>query len=265
MSTLSANPRLFRGGVKYYLKYRSTYPSLLIDRVAWLCQITATSRVLDLGCGPGILARAFAPFCGAVVGVDPEPDMIEAAKKHLADYADKASFLCASTHELSEDMGTFSMVTIGRAFHWMDRGATLDLLDKLIDERGAVVLFRDPAVKVPENEWRKAFDRVFDDFASTEAARLGAQTLLMATDEAHLLRSAFRKLERISTVVTRSLTIDHLIGRAFSMAGTSPDDLKERLPAFEEAMRSALAPFAAEGRLVEITEPQALIARRESA
>lgn len=264
MSAPNVNPRLFRGSVPYYLKYRSAYPSLLVDRVAWLCGVTATSRVLDLGSGPGILARAFAPLCGEVVCVDPEPDMIDAAREHLADFAGRARFVCASAHELSENMGMFSVVVIGRAFHWMDRAATLGILDGMIGERGAVVLFRDPALKLPENDWRKEFDRVFDEFASTETSRLGAVTLPTAIDEAHLLRSPFRALERISSVATRSLTIDDAIGRAFSMAGTSPEDLMDRLPAFEEAMRSALTPFAKDGRLVEITEPQALIARRRA-
>ncbi|MEZ4294049.1 MAG: class I SAM-dependent methyltransferase [Polyangiaceae bacterium] len=256
------DPRLFRGTVKYYLKYRSTYPVRLIERVAWLCQLTRSSRVLDLGSGPGILARAFAPHCGEVVCVDPEPGMIEMAREHLADLGSKASFLCASAEEMPCSLGPFSLVAIGRAFHWMDRTATLKRLDSMLDTSGAVVLFRDPAMKLPENDWRKEFDAVFSAFATTEAARLGARTLPIAIDEAHLLRSSFCELERISAVETRSLTIDHAVGRAFSMAGASPGDLGDRLPAFEEAMRSALAPFAPSGTLTEITEPQALIARR---
>ena len=263
MNIPTFDSRLFRGTAKYYLRYRSTYPDGLIQRVARICQLSGASRVLDLGCGPGILARAFAPYCGEVVAVDPEPDMIAAAQDHLAGLAGKARFLRAGAHELARDLGSFSVVVIGRAFHWMDRRATLDVLDQLIDRTGAVVLFRDPALKLPENAWRKEFDRIFSEFAASDAARQGAQPLDTAIDEAHLLRSSFSRLERISTVETHVRSIEYLIGRGFSMAGTSPDDLLDKRPAFEDAMRSALTPFAADGKLLEITEPQALIARRQ--
>jgi ubiquinone/menaquinone biosynthesis C-methylase UbiE len=259
-----ADPRLFKGTADYYLKFRSRYPDLLIKRVAQLCNLRSTARVLDLGCGPGTLVRAFAPFCGVIIGVDPEPRMIAAAKQYVIGSGCKTEFICASAHELSVNIGTFSLVTIGRAFHWMDRKATLEMLDTIVDPQGAVALFRDPATKLPENAWRTAFDRVFSRFATTEVARLGAQKVSIAVDEAYLLRSAFSHLERISTFQIRSLTVEQLIGRAFSMAGTSPDDLMDKRSDFENALREALAPFLSHGQLTEITEPQALIARRES-
>src|ERR1700712_6023925 len=37
-------------------------------------------RLLDLGAGPGILAIGFAPYCRDVVGVDPEPGMVQASR-----------------------------------------------------------------------------------------------------------------------------------------------------------------------------------------
>ena len=259
------NPRLFKGTVDYYLKFRTVYPNSLIERVAQLCNLSSTARVLDLGCGPGILVRAFAPLCGQVIGVDPEPRMIEAAKQYVIECGGKVDFICASAHELSADIGTFSLVTIGRAFHWMDRKATLEMLNSMVDPLGAVVLFRDPAVELPENAWRTAFDAIFAQFASTRAARMGAEKLDKAVDEAYLLRSAFNRLERISTFQIRNLTVEHLIGRAFSMAGTSPEDLMDKRDDFEAALRQALAPFASNGWLTEVTEPQALIGRRDPA
>jgi len=36
--------------------------------------------LLDIGCGPGLLAIDFAPFVGSCTGLDPESAMIEAAK-----------------------------------------------------------------------------------------------------------------------------------------------------------------------------------------
>jgi ubiquinone/menaquinone biosynthesis C-methylase UbiE len=255
-------PNLFAGTVDYYLQYRSHYPERLIDRVAQLCQLGADAAVLDLGCGPGLLARAFAPHCSRVVGVDPAPGMLAAAQRYIHPYEDKARFVCASAHELSPGFGSFHLAVIGRAFHWMDRAATLRTLASMIEPGGAVVLFRAPSLNLAQNAWRAEFDRIFAEFASSDAARQGAEKNPYAQDEEALLASPFNCLERISTVEIRKLTPEHLIGRAFSMAGTSPQDLGEKLPLFVDAMRRALSGFTRDGVLSEITEPQALIARR---
>jgi SAM-dependent methyltransferase len=253
---------LFSGTVDYYLQYRSHYPNRLIDRVADLCQLSTNAAVLDLGCGPGLLARAFAPYCGRVVGVDPAPAMLAAAERHIRPYEAKAHFVCASAHEMSPRLGSFHLAVIGRAFHWMDRAATLHTLASMVEPTGAVVLFRDPSLSLEQNAWRAEFDRIFAEFASSEPARQGAEKSPYSQDEEALLASQFNCLERYSTVEIRLLTVDHLIGRAFSMAGTSPQDLGEKLPAFVDAMREVLSRFTEQGVLTEITEPQALVARR---
>ena len=54
--------RRFRSAAQYYLSGRPFYSSLLIRRVVELCDLDATHRMLDLGCGPGQLAAAFVPF-----------------------------------------------------------------------------------------------------------------------------------------------------------------------------------------------------------
>lgn len=47
------------------------------------CGLRFSARVLDLGCGPGQLAVAFARLGATVTAIDPEPDMLAAAR-HLA-------------------------------------------------------------------------------------------------------------------------------------------------------------------------------------
>jgi trans-aconitate methyltransferase len=55
-------PRRFRTAAAHYLAGRVAYPPRLISRVAEICGLEASGRLLDLGCGPGQLAKAFAPF-----------------------------------------------------------------------------------------------------------------------------------------------------------------------------------------------------------
>ncbi|HEY7581430.1 MAG TPA: hypothetical protein VH855_27860, partial [Acetobacteraceae bacterium] len=63
--------RRFRSAARYYLTGRPAYAPRLIQHVARMAGVTRECRVLDLGCGPGVLAGAFAPLAGAVLAMDP--------------------------------------------------------------------------------------------------------------------------------------------------------------------------------------------------
>jgi len=71
-------PRRFQSTVPYYARYRLGYPRLLIRRVVALAGLSPGDGVLDLGCGPGLLALPFAQEGMAVTAVDPEPEMLAA-------------------------------------------------------------------------------------------------------------------------------------------------------------------------------------------
>ena len=77
--------------------------------------------LIDLGTGPGLLALGFAPYVGRIVGVDPEPAMIAAATEAAARASQALTLIEGKAEELPADIGSFDVVTIGRALHWMDR------------------------------------------------------------------------------------------------------------------------------------------------
>jgi ubiquinone/menaquinone biosynthesis C-methylase UbiE len=137
--------RRFRSAAKYYLSGRPSYSSLLIHRVAEVCALNSTHKILDLGSGPGQLAMAFAPLVSEVTAVDPEPEMLEIGKKNASSGDFKIKFVQGSSYDLGPQFGRFQAATIGRAFHWMDRATTLKLLDAMIEREGAVVVQRQPS------------------------------------------------------------------------------------------------------------------------
>jgi hypothetical protein len=53
----------------------------------------------------------------------------------------------------------------------MDRTATLNLLDTMIESSGAVVLFNDSHPEVPENSWHSSFNKV-EDLPQLSALRI---------------------------------------------------------------------------------------------
>src|SRR5262245_29320373 len=110
-------PGRFHTAARFYLQGRPPYAAALIRRVAQLCGVGPASRVLDLGCGPGSLALAFAPLVGQVVGIDPEPEMLRVAREDVARAGLRIDYREGSSRELGTDLGRFRLVVIGRAFH----------------------------------------------------------------------------------------------------------------------------------------------------
>ena len=72
----SFEPRRFRSTVPYYTRYRLAYPESLVRRVAGMVGLVPGDAVMDLGCGPGLLALPFARLGMRVTAIDPEPDML---------------------------------------------------------------------------------------------------------------------------------------------------------------------------------------------
>jgi cyclopropane fatty-acyl-phospholipid synthase-like methyltransferase len=257
------NAARFKSAAQHYLSGRPAYPARLTDMVAGLCSLPANGRVLDLGCGPGQLAMAFAPHAGSVLAVDPEPEMLSLCQKQ----ATERGYLHietrqGSSQDLNAGFGRFDLVVIGRAFHWMDRVATLKQLDQMIEPSGAIVLFADRHPKVPANAWREAFDEIVDRYASADPGRAMRKSPNWVRHEAVLLDSSFCLLERHSVFDRYTLSFERIADRALSRSSTSSARLGQEAEAMVSELRSRLFPDAAGNALTEVVEAEALIARR---
>ncbi len=168
---MASEPGRFHTAALHYLQGRPAYAPALIRRVAQVCGLGAGHRVLDLGCGPGQLALAFAPLAGQVVAVDPEPEMLRIAREEAARAGLPIEFREGSSRDLGPEFGLFRLAVIGRAFHWMDRAETLRRLDAVIEPAGAAVLFGDDHPPLPDNRWHEAFDKLIDRYAEGDPER----------------------------------------------------------------------------------------------
>ena len=74
------DPARYRSAAAHYERGRVPYASALLRRVAEVTGLGSKHRVLDLGCGPGPLARGLAPLVGEVVAIDPSPEMLAEAR-----------------------------------------------------------------------------------------------------------------------------------------------------------------------------------------
>jgi SAM-dependent methyltransferase len=262
--TVPFEPHRFRSTVPYYVRYRVPYPNRLIAFVAEGCGLERASHVLDLGCGPGQLAIAFARLGSTVTAIDPEPSMLAAARECAAAAGVSLKTIEGSSYDLNPTLGHFRLVTLGRSFHWMDRDATLAVLDRMIERGGAIALFGDKRIETRGADWRALLERLQQEFVPELATERRERKKTEEPDELVLLRSAFFSLERHGVIVMRRLGADDIVGRAYASSTTSPAALGERRPAFEEALREGLAGLAPTGEFSEIVEVTALIARRSA-
>jgi SAM-dependent methyltransferase len=264
MSQPDYEPRRFRANVPYYARYRLPYPEALIGRIVAAVGLRRGDSVLDLGAGPGLLAVPFARAGMSVTAVDPEPDMLTALRDAAAEAGLAIDIHRGSSFEMPEGIGPFRLVTIGRAFHWMDRSATVDRLDRLIGQGGAIALVHDDHPATVENAWRSALRDLADRYGRSDAAHVrSSRSHEYRTHESVLMDSPFSQLERVGIVIRRQLTADDIVGLAYSLSALSPEKLGGRARAFESELRAELARLSPEGRFTEIAELSALIARRE--
>jgi SAM-dependent methyltransferase len=258
------DPHRFRTTVPFYARYRLGYPQSLIARVAAIAGLKPGDRVLDLGCGPGLLAVALARLGMGVTAVDPEPEMLEAAQAEARAVGVEIDLHRGSSYDLPAGIGPFALVTMGRAFHWMDRAETPKALDRLVLPNGALALFEDEHPKTAENRWRNVLlEEVGVRYGADEAPHRAARKRPdYRTHESMLLDSPFSVLESVGVIVRREITADEIVGLAYSLSVMAPQKLGDRAAAFEADLRRELATLSPEGRFREIAELRALIARR---
>ncbi len=262
MNTLPFEPRRFRSTAAYFARFRVPYPQSLIADVAERVKLGPDDRVLDLGCGPGLLAIAFARLGMEVLGLDPEAEMLAAAREDAAAAGVAIRFEEGSSYDLSAELGTFRLATMGRSFHWMDRSATLAALDGLIQPGGAIALFHDHRIAT-KPDWPVVFDLVSEKYMPEGSLlRRLKRDKQWLVHESVLLDSVFSDLATVGRVIARTITADDIVGRALSMSATSPEALGNRRESFEAEMRARLAEISPSGAFSEIVRPEALIAFR---
>lgn len=243
----------FLAAAAHYRAGRVPYPATLIARVAEFAGLGVEHRVLDLGCGPGMLALAFAPRVAEVVALDPSAAMLAEARAAAAGRAN-IRFLQSDSTQLAALAGPFRLVTMGRSFHWMDRPATLAALERLVDPAGLIALFDDAWPELPVNAWRKTWQAIrcrhFPEEDMLHHRRSG-----WVRHEGVLLDSAFCRLERHGVLVHRTIDAAALVERALSMSTTSAPGAEA--DAMVAEMRGELA-----GVHEEVVESVALLAWR---
>jgi ubiquinone/menaquinone biosynthesis C-methylase UbiE len=242
----------FRGEVAdFYDRYRRGYPRAVIDTVVDGLRLTGDDIVIDLGCGTGQLTLAMASRVRAVLGVDPEPDMVLRARRRAESAGVRnASWAIGSDAEigaLAALLGHRSVgaVTIAQALHWMSPETLFPALSTLVRPGGGVaVVTNGEPLWLQRRPWSQALRDWLENWLGT------VLTKSCGTDEAAQRRyrqalagAGFAVRETVLSY-RDVLTVEQIIGGVYSALPV------DRLP--DPAERNDLA-----NELAEILVPHA--------
>jgi len=114
---------------------------LRLDYIAERCNGLSGKRVLDVGCGGGILAESMAALGAQVTGIDLSEKAIGVARLHQLESATKVDYrLIAAEALAAETAGTFDVVTCMELLeHVPDPASTIAACATLVRPSGRVV------------------------------------------------------------------------------------------------------------------------------
>ena len=124
----------FAGAASGYARFRPSYPAALVDWVLAEAGVRPGDRVADVGCGTGILTRLLAVRGFAVVGIDPNEDMLAEARAA----GGEAEYRRGEAATTRIDDASVALVTVAQAFHWFDTDRALAEFHRILIPTGHV-------------------------------------------------------------------------------------------------------------------------------
>src|SRR5262245_25539665 len=76
---------LYEGSAPFYVRGRLPYAAGLADRLGEVLLLNGHGRLIDVGCGPGVLTLTLAHRFEEAIGVDPDAGMLAEAERRAAD------------------------------------------------------------------------------------------------------------------------------------------------------------------------------------
>lgn len=131
----------FTGLAEGYARNRPSYPPAALECLIREARLTRNSTVVDVGCGTGIATRLLAERGLRVIGVEPNVDMLRAAKTTpTANSCLPIEYVLAKAEKTGLQSGIAAAVTAFQAFHWFDQQAALAEFHRLLEPEGYLAI-----------------------------------------------------------------------------------------------------------------------------
>jgi SAM-dependent methyltransferase len=195
----------FSATVDLYARHRPDYPASAFAAIAELSGVRPPARVLDLGCGTGISSRALARFGYDVVGVDPNDDMLDEARRGGEAVAYRRGE-CTAT---GLDAASVALVVAAQAFHWFPIEATVAECKRVLEPGRPFAALWNRRAKTPFLDAYEALIRAHStDYAGLTGVDETIDAIVAAPSVARAERRSLRNEQRLDR--------EGLRGRAWS-------------------------------------------------
>jgi ubiquinone/menaquinone biosynthesis C-methylase UbiE len=234
---------LFKGTAWYYARYRPAYPAEVFQLIRKKFGLNGSGCLLDLGCGPGDLAIPLAQYFEKVVALDTDGDMLDEGRQKAAQAGTKnIQWVYGKAEEMPDDLGPFKLVTIGRAFHWMEQKTVLERVIPGIKEGGGLALVGESGrIWQGGAAWQAVVREVIQRYLG-KVRRAGNGTFKVSgISWEDLLKEYFPQTEYVYTIPEKDVwNYQTLTGYLYSTSFCSRELLGEQVTQFEEDLKSAL-------------------------
>ena len=152
--------QVFDDVAEEYDRERPSYPDELIDAACRIAGLSAGDRVLEVGCGTGLLTASLVARGLRVDAVDPGANMLRLARRRVGSNA-QVHFHQGRFEEVALPEGAFAAAFSATAFHWIDPEVGWARAAGLLAPSGVLALLQN------SNVWAAA---TIDDWRALHAA-----------------------------------------------------------------------------------------------
>ena len=249
-----------------YDRYRHGYPAVTLEAIIRHLGVSRNDVAVDIGCGTGQLTIPLAQRTRAVLGVDPETDMLCGAHRRATD---------AGVHNAAWMLGTeqsvpllrrllgersVAVVTVAQALHWMDHRALFATVRPLLRDGGGIaVVTNGIPLWLQDTGWSRAVKTFLEHWLDTSlTARCGTDQASQRRYTSDLQRAGYQ-VARATHEWVADLDFEHLAGGILSALPLSALPRAESRQTFIRELRNAVEP---EQRFQERVPVTLLIGRR---
>jgi SAM-dependent methyltransferase len=256
---------LYEGTAPYYDRFRPPYPNALLDDLRQRLPVSGNGTLLDLACGTGQIALRLAGDFIEVYAVDQEAESVAYGRNKAEELGSGNVKWIAGTAEEVMLEGRFELVTIGNAFHRLNRPLVSERVHALLRPRGGLALLWTSGPASGAEPWQRALQCLLVEWTVkvNPPDRVPNWKVVMDRDphEAVLRRAGFDYVGWFEFAERRVWTLESLAGYVYSTSFLSRTALADRVGEFEQHLGELLSSFTSDGIYEEVASSAYQLAR----